>query len=79
MHSLVLPSSSNHARAAAPPRASKRTATQKNGPNDKEEGKGPSGFGGGDGGDVGGNEVESNEVTREMKLDFVIKIKKLTN
>ena len=54
----------------APPRSRQKTSTVKN-----EEIKVP--------GDLADGNVpaveESNEVTREMKLDFVVKIKKLTN
>ena len=57
-----------------PPRSSKRTSTQK-AVVDREEAKVAGGL---DGAGVSGAE-ESNEVTREMKLEFVMKIKKLTN
>jgi len=75
MHSIILPTSSNATRQAVVPPRNKRASTQKT-VVDKEEVKAPGGVG--DGAGIVGVE-ESNEVTREMKLDFVAKIKKLSN
>ena len=68
---LTLPNS-GATRAAAPARASKRSGNQKN--NTKED---KDMDGGDDLRDSG--EQDSNEVTRDMKLEFVSKIKKMSN
>ena len=78
LHSLILPTSSGQTRPQPPPRASKRNASQRTKPEGEDIKAGPIDTAmGGDSGNP--NEVESNEVTRDMKLEFVSKIKKLTN
>ena len=74
LHGLVLPNS-GPGRAPAPARTSKRSTTTKN--VDKEEGEGNGNVQSASG--VQEFETESNEVTRDMKLEFVAKIKKLSN
>ena len=84
LHNLILPTSQGPQRPPPPSRASKRNAAQRT-PIEKETG--PKGGGARAPGEPGAEaddgtaygEAESDKVSRNMKLEFVAKIKKLTN
>ena len=73
LHGLVLPSS-GPSKTQAPARSSKRSAAQKNTEKDDDGNTNMQSASG-----VVEYQDESNEVTRDMKLEFVAKIKKLSN